>query len=73
MLNAIRLKKGTKRFFEFKILESLDEVVESSEGVDGFINIISFPCEEKDLIDASNKHSDNGFVLISDTSTIEFS
>ena len=64
-------EKGTKRFFEFKILESLDEVVESSEGVDGFINIISFPCEEKDLIDASKKYPDNGFVVISDTSNIE--
>ena len=64
-------EKGTKRFFEFKILESLDEVVESSEGVDGFINIISFPCKIEDLIHASNDYPDNGFVVISNTSTIE--
>lgn len=64
-------EKGTKRFFEFKILESLHEVTESSEGVDGFINIISFPCTEIDLIEASKNYPDNGFVVIQDTSSIE--
>lgn len=64
-------EKGTKRFFEFKILESLDEVTESYDGVDGFINIISFPCKEKELIKTSMNHPDNGFVVINDTSAIE--
>lgn len=64
-------EKGTKRFFEFRILESLDEVTESSDGVDGFINIISFSCETKELLEMSKAYPDNGFVVIKDTSNIE--
>jgi hypothetical protein len=71
MPNVILSRKELSVFFEFKILESLDEVTESSEGVDGFINIISFPCTEIDLIEASKNYPDNGFVVIQDTSSIE--
>jgi hypothetical protein len=64
-------EKGTKRFFEFKVLESLDELKESSEGVDGYINIISFSCKEEELIKASKAYPDNGFVALAETSDIE--
>lgn len=62
---------GTKRFFEYRILSSLDETKDKIDGVDGFINIIIYPVTEKEVLDISKSKPENGFVLIKDPSTIE--
>lgn len=65
---------GTKRFFEYRIISSIDEIknnVGGVNGVDGFINIIIYPISEKEVLDISKSNPENGFVLVEDPSTIE--
>lgn len=62
---------GTKRFFEYKVLSSFDELKNLGEGVDGFINIIINGADEKELLKASKAKPNNIFVLVKDPSVIE--
>lgn len=64
-------EKGTKRFFEFRIIESLDDVINEQQGVDGFINIIAFEEKESNILEKTKRYINNGFVLIENTLTIE--
>ena len=64
-------EKGTKRFFEFRIIESLDDVINEQQGVDGFINIIAFEEKESNILEKTKRYINNGFVLIVNTLTIE--
>ena len=65
---------GTKRFFEYRIINSIDEIknnLDEADGIDGFINIIIYPISVKDVIDISKSNPENCFVLVKDPSTIE--
>lgn len=65
--------KGTKRFFEYRVIESLEDIHQKHEGVDGYINIVTFNTDLDKLIEASVVHPDNSFVIIYDVSLIESS
>ena len=71
MQRDIHSKKGLERFFEFRIIESLDDVINEQQGVDGFINIIAFEEKESNILEKTKHHINNGFVLIVNTLTIE--
>ena len=62
---------GTKRFFEYRILSSLNEINNNIEGVDGFLNIIINSVTEKEVLQISKLYPQNGFVLIKNPSRIE--
>lgn len=61
---------GTNRFFEFKILDSIDEI-ESSEGaIDGYINLVFDGIKASNLKKKSKDFDDNIFVIYNNSSQI---
>lgn len=62
---------GTKRFFEYRIISSLDETKNYIEGVDGFLNIIIHSVSEKEVLKISKSSPENIFVLVENPSTIK--
>jgi hypothetical protein len=64
---------GTKRFFEYRVIDNIEDININHEGIDGFINVITFKIKEEQLIEASNNKPDNCFVVIDDISLIESS
>ncbi|MCY4299656.1 MAG: hypothetical protein OXC61_10210 [Flavobacteriaceae bacterium] len=64
-------ERGTKRFFEYRIIESLEMTFNDIEGIDGYINIVAFDVKSDELIELSNQSLQNIFVSIKNTETIE--
>lgn len=74
-LDIIHVKRhsflvGTKRFFEYRIIESIDEIRDNHEVIDGYINII-ISNNYINNIEISKKYPENIFVLIKNTDLIE--
>ena len=64
--------RGMKRFFEYRIIESLDEGLKlGANGIDGAINIISFDCQKNEVLELCKTHPNIGYVVINDSKTIE--
>ena len=64
--------RGMKRFFEYRIIESLDEGLKlGANGIDGAINIISFDCQKNEVLELCETYPNIGYVVINDSKTIE--
>ena len=64
--------RGMKRFFEYRIIESLDEGLKlGANGIDGAINIISFDCQKNEVLELCKTYPNIGYVVINDSKTIE--
>lgn len=61
---------GTNRFFEFKILESLDEICSPEEAIDGYINLLFGDVKTSELTNKSIEFDDNIFVIYKNSSEI---
>lgn len=58
-------KKGSPRYFEFRLLTNFNDIKTPSGAIDGFINLIFDNIPEKDLIKVSKEQGANIFVLYS--------
>lgn len=61
---------GTNRFFEFRILDTLEEVTEAEGPIDGYINLIFNEIKQTNLKKVSKNHDDNLFVIYNNSSKI---
>lgn len=62
---------GTKRFFEFRVLDSLQEISSSEGAIDGFINLVFNEDDFNSIKKKSSKFNDNVFLLYQNTSQIK--
>lgn len=62
--------KGTNRFFEFKILDSIDDVSHPEGAIDGFINLLFDNVNLKKVKEKSMKFNDNLFVVYNNSAEI---
>ncbi|MCA0151720.1 hypothetical protein [Winogradskyella vincentii] len=61
---------GTNRFFEFKVIDSLEDVSTAVGPIDGYINLVFDNIKKTRLISKSKEHKDNLFVLYNNTAEI---
>lgn len=61
---------GTNRFFEFSILNSLDQVKNSAGPIDGYINLIFDKLKKNLIISKSEEFNDNIFVVFNNAEDI---
>ncbi|WP_417859761.1 hypothetical protein [Winogradskyella sediminis] len=61
---------GTNRFFEFKILDSIDDISSSAGEIDGYINLIFDNINLTNLKKKSKIYEDNLFVIYENSSQI---
>lgn len=61
---------GTNRFFEFKIIDTLDQVKSSVGSIDGYINLIFDKTNKSSLISKSKEFNDNLFVVYKNSEEI---
>ena len=62
--------KGTNRFFEFKILDSLEDVANPEGAIDGYINLIFDDVSLKKVKEKSKEFNDNLFVVYNNSAKI---
>lgn len=62
--------KGTNRFFEFRIMDSIDELSIAEGPIDGFINLVFDTFKITDLKKKSKLYSDNLFVVYKNSDQI---
>lgn len=62
---------GTQRFFEFKILDSLDQISQPTGALDGFINLVFEDINISLVEKKSLEHEDNIFVIYQNAKQIK--
>lgn len=61
---------GTNRFFEFKVIDSLEDVRTAVGPIDGYINLVFDNINKTKLISKSKEYKDNLFVLYNNSDEI---
>lgn len=62
---------GTRRFFEYRVLDSYKEISEAEGVVDGYINLVFDDIEVSDIKKKSKDHTSNIFVLYKNSAQIK--
>lgn len=61
---------GTNRFFEFKVIDSLEDVSTAVGPIDGYMNLVFDNIKKTKLISTSKEHKDNLFVIYNNSAEI---
>ena len=64
-------EKGTKRFFEFKVIDKSDEVSNSNQTIDGYINLVFENFKNDEIKDLSKSYNDNLFVVLKNSEELK--
>ena len=61
---------GTNRFFEFKVIDSLEDVITAVGPIDGYMNLVFDNIKKTKLISKSKEYKDNLFVIYNNSDEI---